>query len=83
MKVLMYGFVLGLAVPLTGLLIVMEISSIVGDTLLFPVYVFSSIFEEPFAMLSIMQKGFLFCLSGLFYACLLFTLDNLAKSTIR
>ena len=83
MKVFLYGFTVGLAVPIVGLLIGMEISSVVGDTLLFPIYVFSSIFDEPFSALTGLEKGVLFCLSGPFYAGLIFVLDSMAKSTVR
>lgn len=71
MKVLFIGFILGILIPVLGVTVHTQISQLVGDTLLMPMYIMSGIFDEPFWYLSFMQKAFLFIICGLFYALVL------------
>ncbi|PLY07463.1 MAG: hypothetical protein C0625_04615 [Arcobacter sp.] len=68
MRILLYGFVIGLIMPIIGMLLFLQFSQAVGDTLLIPMYILAGIFEEPFWYLSLGQKAVLFALCGIFYS---------------
>lgn len=68
MKVLFYGFIAGIIVPIVGVLVFLNLSPVLGDVLLMPMYILSGIFSEPFWYLSLVEQVSLFVLCGVFYS---------------
>lgn len=67
MKVLFYGFIVGLIVPTIGMLMFTHLP-MVADVILMPAYVLSGIFDEPFWYLGLGEKAVIFALCGAFYS---------------
>ena len=79
MAMLIYGFMMGIIAPLIGIVLYTNISTTVGDVLLIPIYMLSSIFEEPFWYLSTIKQLSLFVISGLGFALFVWHIEAATK----
>lgn len=68
MRMLVYGFLLGIFVPVVGMIVYLQVSTFMGDILLMPMYLFSGIYDEPFWYLALGEKVTLFVMCGVFYS---------------
>ncbi|WP_128981052.1 hypothetical protein [Halarcobacter ebronensis] len=76
---LIYGFMMGIIVPLIGIVLHSSISTMVGDVILLPIYMLSSIFDEPFWYLSTLKQSLLFLICGVAFAFFVWHIEVAAK----
>lgn len=82
-KTFVAGALFGLIAPIIGLFIGLQINSILGSILLFPIVLLSSILEQPFGMFTLPLKLFSIFLSVLGWGLLFVLIKTIGAKLKR
>ena len=79
MKSIIFGFIFGIILPIIGIIVGLQASSLLGNILLFPISVVMNAFDQPFGYLSGATRLGLFVFSGAFWALVFWLIAKARK----